>query len=89
MKQSLCHPSLPDLTSEGLRLKSLILWNCLITVSPKINAAQLNHPMAQHHTRNFTLKIKDKQHPTSSKQVRRTRQLAMVALPSSQASGIQ
>jgi len=56
-------------------------------VSPKNNAARLNHLMEKRRTKKSALEIKDKQHPTNSKQVRRTRQSAMVALPSSQASG--
>jgi hypothetical protein len=38
---------------------------------------------------NFRLEMKGKQHPTNSKQARRNRQSAMVALPLPQASGIQ
>jgi hypothetical protein len=58
-------------------------------VSPKTNAAQLNHSMAQQHIMNTSLRIKEKQHPINSKQARRNRQSAMVALLLSQASGIQ
>lgn len=89
MSQSLCQPSLPDLTNEDHRSKSLILWSCLIMASPKTNVAQLNLQMAQQHTRNFRLKIKDKLHPTNSKLALRTRQSAMGALPLLQASGIR